>query len=97
MTLTCGLIANLHGPLERCRYDAYMWIDCQPARTSGRVSLLRLHVDCLPTCTDQWKGVIMTLICGLIANLYGPVEGCHYDAYMWIDCQPVRTSGRVSL
>ena len=34
--------------------------------------------------------------CGLIANLYGQVEGRRHDAYMWIDCQPVRTSGRTS-
>ena len=97
MTLTCGLIANLYGPVERCHYDAYMWINCQPVRTSGTVSLWRLHVDWLPTCTDQWKGVVITLTCGLIANLYGPVERCRYDAYMWIDCQHVRTSGTVSL
>ena len=34
--------------------------------------------------------------CGLIANLYGPMEGRRHDVYMWIDCQPVRTSGRTS-
>ena len=38
----------------------------------------------------------MTLTCGLIADLYGPVEGRRNDAYMWIDCRPVGTSGRAS-
>ena len=38
----------------------------------------------------------MTLTCGLIANLYGPVEGRRRDAYMGIDCQHVRTSVRAS-
>ena len=27
MTLTCGLIANLYGPVERCRHDTYMHQD----------------------------------------------------------------------
>ena len=34
--------------------------------------------------------------CGLITNLYGPVEGRRHDAYTWTDCQPVRTSVRMS-
>ena len=40
--------------------------------------------------------VVMMFTCGLIANMYGPVDGRRHDVYMWIDCQNVRTSGRTS-
>ena len=40
--------------------------------------------------------VVMTFTCGLIAKMYGPVDGRRHDVYMWIDCQPVRTSGWTS-
>ena len=33
----------------------------------------------------------MTLTCGLIAKMYGPVEGRRHDAYMLTDCQTVWT------
>ena len=32
------------------------------------------------------KFQIIMVPCGLIANLYGPVQGRRYDVYMWIDC-----------
>ena len=38
--------------------------------------------------------VVMTFTYGLIAKMYGPVEGRRHDAYMWTDCQNVLTSGR---
>ena len=96
MTFTCRLIAKLCGPVEGRRHDVYMWIDCQPVRTRGRASSWRLHVDWLPNWKDQWKDVVITLTYGLIANLYGPVEGRRHDAYMWTDCQNIRTSGRTT-
>ena len=40
--------------------------------------------------------VVMTFTYGLIAKMYGPVDGRRHDVYMWIDCQPVRTSGWTS-